>query len=229
MAPNFNPGRPDGENQSLQLALSPDGTPELAKRYEIAARCGMAVNVQSGQLLEVQNTHGTQVCDFWAFCADDLQEYISMEHVHTSLNSIFPKVGDPLVTNNRRTLMTIIEDTSPGIHDTIIASCDHQRYQQLGCTEYHDNCADNLRMAMIAIGLKAPAIPAPFNLWMNIPVGKDGATQWLAPLSKPGDRMVFKAEMDMIAVMSACPQDLTPVNGEDCDPLGLHFVVRAKV
>ena len=150
-----------------------------------------------------------------------------MEHVHTSLNSIMPKVGDDLVTNNRRTIMTIVEDTSPGVHDTIIASCDHQRYQQLGCSEYHDNCADNLRMAMIAIGLKAPAIPAPFNLWMNIPVDERGTTQWLAPVSKPGDRMVFRAEMDMIAVMSACPQDMTPVNGEDCDPVELHFEVRA--
>ncbi len=227
MTLSFDPGRPDGENRSPLFAVSPDGTPELGRRYEIAARCGVAVRVQKGQLLEVQNTHGTQVCDFWAFCADEIQEYMSMEHVHTSLKSIFPKVGDSLVTNNRRTLMAIIEDTSPGIHDTIIASCDHQRYQQLGCTAYHDNCADNLRLAMIAVGLRAPAIPAPFNLWMNIPVGDDGAIQWVAPVSKPGDRMVFKAELDMIAVMSACPQDLTPVNGVDCDPLELHFLVKA--
>ena len=78
---------------------------------------------------------------------------------------------------------------------------------------------------MMAIGKHAPIIPAPFNLWMNIPVAQDGTIQWLPPVSKPGDRMVFRAEMDMIAVMSACPQDITPINGSDCKPTELHFVV----
>ncbi|MES0884388.1 urea carboxylase-associated family protein [Roseibium sp. SCP14] len=223
----FDPGQPDGENQSLSVAISADGTPELGKRYMVPARCGVAVRVKRGQLLSVVNPHGTQVCDFWAFCSENIEEYLSMEHLHTSLNSIIPKVGDNLVTNARRQLLTLIEDTSPGVHDTVVASCDHQRYQQLGCTDYHDNCTDNLRMALTAIGLRAPAVPAPFNLWMNIPVDSDGSIQWLAPVSKPGDRMVFRAEMDTIAVMSACPQDITPVNGDDCEPVELHFGVEA--
>ena len=225
MTTMFNPALPDGENGTLDAAISPDGTAHQGARYVVPARNGVAVRVKKGQRLEVQNTHGTQVCDFWAFSAENLHEHMSMEHVHTSLNSIFPKVGDALVSNERRTLLTLIEDTSPGVHDTVIASCDSHRYQQLGCTEYHDNCTDNLRMALIAIGLQAPAIPAPFNLWMNIPVARDGSIQWLAPVSGPGDRMVFQAETDIIAVMSACPQDITPVNGDDCAPCELHFCV----
>ena len=107
----------------------------------------------------------------------------------------------------------------------IVASCDHQRYQELGCKKYHDNCVDNLRMALIAIGLKAPAIPSPLNIWMNIPVDKNGSILWLPPESKPGDIISFKAEIDIIAVMSACPQDMTPINGDDCKPVELHFSV----
>ncbi len=221
----LDPGLPDGENRSLSIAVSADGLPEIGRRYTVEARCGVAVRVVAGQLLNVENTHGTQVCDFWAFDADDCWEFLSMEHLHTSLNSIFPKGGDGLVSNARRTLMTIVEDTSPGVHDTIIACCDLNRYRQLGCAEYHDNCADNLRLAMIAIGLRAPIVPAPFNLWMNIPVAADGSIQWLAPVSKSGDKVVFRAERDVIAVMSACPQDVTPVNGVNCKPTELHFVV----
>jgi len=149
-----------------------------------------------------------------------------MHHLHTALNSIFPKNGDTLVSNHRQPMLTIMDDTFAGVHDTVIASCDHARYQQLGCTDYHDNCADNLRMAMMAIGYTAPIIPAPFNLWMNIPVANDGSIQWLPPVSKPGDQMVFRAQMDVIAVMSACPQDITPVNGSDCVPTELHFTVQ---
>lgn len=226
MTDQYDPSVPDGENETLSSAISVDGVPELNKVYRIAPRNGAAVRVKKGQALSVINTHGTQVCDFWAFADGNLHEYLSMDHLHTSLSSIYPKVGDALVTNLRRPLMTIKEDTSPGVHDTVIACCDHQRYQQLGCTEYHDNCADNMRMAVMAIGLRAPQVPAPFNLWMNVPISSDGATQWSAPVSKPGDQIVFRAESDVIAVMSACPQDITPVNGEGCVPRELHFVVK---
>lgn len=75
----------------------------------------------------------------------------------------------------------------------------------------------------MAIGLKTPAIPAPFNLWMNVPVQADGSTSFAPPVSKPGDQMVFRADIDVIAVMSACPQDVTPVNGVGVAPDILKF------
>ncbi|WP_343211988.1 urea carboxylase-associated family protein (plasmid) [Aliisedimentitalea scapharcae] len=221
----FDPGQPDGTNRSLDIAISADGSPEPGRLYTIAARCGMAVRVNAGQTLTISNPSGHQVCDFWIFASDDLGEYSSMEHLHTALGSIFPKVGDGITSNLRHDLMTITEDTSPGVHDTVIASCDHARYQQLGCAEYHDNCADNLRQALIAIGLRAPAIPAPFNLWMNVPVRADGSTSFEPPVSAPGDQMSFRAETDVVAVMSACPQDVTPVNGVGTTPDTLEFRV----
>lgn len=222
---SFDPSIPDGTNRSLEIAVSADGTPEMEHTYTIDARCGVAVRVGAGEHLTVINPSGNQVCDFWVFAVDDVGEYSSMAHMHTALNSIFPKERDGVTSNLRRTLMTIIEDTSVGVHDTIIASCDHARYQQLGCTTYHDNCADNLRQAFIAIDLKAPVIPAPFNLWMNVPVQADGSTSFVPPVSKPGDQMTFRAEMDVIAVMSACPQDVTPVNGVGVAPDILKFYV----
>lgn len=224
MQPDSN-AQPDGTNQSLELAISADGTPEIGRLYTIAPRCGIAVRLRAGQTLRIVNPSGHQVCDFWAFAPENLDEHLSMAHLHTSLGSIFPKVGDALVTNRRRALLTLTEDTSPGVHDTIIASCDHARYRALGCTDYHDNCADNLRMAMIAIGLHAPRIPAPFNIWMNVPVSATGATQFAPPVSSAGDVLSMRAEDDCIAVMSACPQDLTPVNGEGVSPDILQFEV----
>lgn len=219
------PGQPNGTNASLDLAISPDGTAEPGRTYPVEARCGVAVRLATRQTLTVINPSGHQVCDFWAFATADLNEHLSMAHLHTTLGSIFPKTGDPLVSNLRRTLLTISEDTSPGVHDTVIASCDDARYRELGCTDYHDNCADNLAMALIAIGLHAPLIPAPFNLWMNVPVAPDGATRFAPPVAQPGDRMSFRAEADVVAVMSACPQDLTPVNGEGVAPGPLAFMV----
>lgn len=219
---------PNGTNASLDLAISADGRPEYDRRYVVEPRCGIAVRMAAKDILKIINPSGHQVCDFFAFAARDLSEYLSMAHMHTALGSIFPKPGDQLVSNLRRTLLTLLDDTSPGVHDTLIACCDHARYQQLGCTDYHDNCADNLRMALIGIGLRAPLIPAPFNIWMNVPVSSEGATPFAAPVSKPGDWISFRAEIDLIAVISACPQDLTPVNGEGVAPDRLEFSVTRQ-
>ncbi|MEM1432231.1 MAG: urea carboxylase-associated family protein [Pseudomonadota bacterium] len=219
--------RPHGTNRSVDLAVSADGRPVLGRTYTIEARCGIAVRVEKGQTLSVINPSGHQVCDFWAFAADDAREYLSMAHLHTALGSIFPKVGDGLVSSDRRVLLTLTEDSSPGVHDTLVASCDHARYRELGCATYHDNCADNLCMALAAIGQPAWLVPAPFNIWMNVPIGPAGQTHFAAPVAAPGDRVSFRAEADVIAVMSACPQDLTPVNGVGVSPGALRFVVSA--
>lgn len=221
----FDPATPEGENASLKSAISPDGTPEPGRRYPVPARCGVAVRLKPGQQLSVINTHGTQVGDFWAFNAEDLEEYLSLEHVHADLRTIFPKAGDRLVTNRRRPILGFEEDTSPGVHDTVISACDAYRYQQLGCEGYHDNCTDNLRLALIAIGQRAPAIPAPFNLWMNVPVARDGSVDLLTTNVGAGARVVFRAEMPAIAVISACPMDLYPLNGPDGVPRDLALEV----
>lgn len=223
----FSPDRPDGRNATLDMPVSADGRPEFGVAYEVAARCGRAVRLEAGERLTVVNPSGTQVCDFWAFAADDLREFLSMEHLRPSLGRTIPKAGDALVTNRREALLVLEGDTSPGVHDTVIAACDAARYRQLGAVGYHDNCTDNLRMALLAIGARAPEIPAPLNLWMNVPVASDSSFQWLPPVAKPGDTVTFRAARGCIAVMSACPQDMLPVNGEAAMPGPLRFAVTS--
>ena len=83
-----------------------------------------------------------------------------MEHSRVALGRIIPEVGDGLVTNRRRPILTLVEDTSGGIHDTLFAACDRWRYEMLGCTEYHENCTDNLAAALATLGLTPPKTPA---------------------------------------------------------------------
>ena len=222
----YSPAVPDGTNASFDSAVSPDGRPEAGITYRVPPRCGGAVRGVAGRAIRVINTHGTQVCDFWALCDGAPHEFLSMAHCHTETGGIMPAVGDVMVSNRRRPMLTITSDDSPGVHDTVIASCDWPRYQVLGCSEYHDNCADNLRMALMAIGEAAVHVPDPFNLWMNIPVSPQGRISWEAPVSSGGHSIVMRAETDIIAVMSACPQDLTPVNGDGLAPTELHFRIE---
>ena len=191
----------------------------------IPARRGKAVTLNQGQSVRVINTHGQQVVDTWAFRRDDLTEFMSMEHSRTSTGRIIPKVGQSMTTNQRRPILSLIEDTSGGIHDTLLAACDRYRYELLGCEGYHDNCTDNLAAALAEFGLTPPETPSPWNLFMNIPVAPDGSVSFEPPISRPGDHLTLRAEMDCIVIFSACPQDMVPINGVDCVPTEAHFQV----
>jgi uncharacterized protein len=191
----------------------------------LPARSGKAVRLRKGQALKVINSHGQQVVDSWAFNAGDLAEFMSMEHLRQVLNRIMPRLGDPLATNHRRPILTLVEDTSPGVHDTLLAACDIWRYRNLGCAGYHDNCRDNLFAGMAELGLVPPECPSPLNLWMNTPVVEDQGIDWRPPVSRPGDYVVLRAELDCIVALSACPQDLVPINGVGLTPTEAHFQV----
>jgi len=192
---------------------------------EIPARKGKAVRVRKGQRIKIINTKGQQVVDTWAFNANDLHEFMSMEHSRVAIGRIIPLIGDVLVTNRRRPILTLVEDTSGGIHDTLFAACDRWRYEVLGHTGYHDNCTDNLAAGLAALGLTPPETPAPLNLFMNIPVVDGNRVEVRPPVSTPGSHVTLIAELDCIAAFSACPQDMVPVNGLDMRPTEVHLEI----
>ncbi len=93
----------------------------------IPAGHGKAARLSTGQSLKLINTPGTQVVVFWAFNAYDLREYMCVEASRVWSMHLWPASGDVMVTNQRRPIVTLVEDTTPGIHDTIMAACDRQR------------------------------------------------------------------------------------------------------
>lgn len=197
----------------------------MAELQLIPARQGVAARVRQGQTVKVINTHGTQVVDTWAFNADELGEFMSMEHSRASLRKLRPAISDSMVTNTRRPILTFAEDTAGGVHDTLMAACDRYRYELLGCKGYHRNCTDNLAEGMRAIGLVNPETPSPLNLFMNIPWTAEGGLSFDPPVSTPGAYVCLKAEMDLIIAFSACPQDILPINGVDLVIKDAHFQI----
>jgi len=192
----------------------------------IPARRGKAARVSAGQRIRVVNTHGTQVVDAWAFNARDVTEWMSMEASRASFMKLAAAVGDTFVTNHRRPILTLIEDTSGCAHDTLMAPCDMPRYGLLGVVGHHDNCRDNLHAALAELGLSIPATPPSLNLFMNIPWTADGRLAWGEPVSAPGSYAVFRAEMDLVIAFSACPQDILPINGRTGRTTEAHFTTE---
>ena len=178
----------------------------------VPARHGIALRLKAGDALKVINTHGNQVLDTWAFNAADTSEYMSMAHTRSRNSRIFVGRGDALFSNHRRAILAIEEDSSGGVHDILLCACNLWIYRELGVTEYHRNCADNLHEALAAEGIALPWTPSPLNLFMNVPVDSEGRIDRKPPVSRAGDHVLLRAAFDVVVAISACPQDITAVN-----------------
>ncbi len=185
----------------------------MTERIHIPPREGRGVRVASGARVRVVDLEGGQVGDLFAFDAGDVGEYASAEHTRVAVSRLFPRLGESFVTNRRRPILSLEEDTSPGVHDMLCAACDPTRYAGLGVEGWHASCQENLRRVMAEFGHEGIEVPQPINLFMNIPVLEDGALGWEPALTRPGDYVQLRAERDCYIVVSACPQDLTTVNG----------------
>ena len=180
---------------------------------------GRAVRVRAGQVVRVTDLAGGQVGDLFAFDAADPGEYASAEHTRPAIRKLFPRPGDPVLTNRRRPILTVVADTSPGRHDTLYAACDPARYVSLGAPPGHRSCAVNLLEALRAHGIVPIAIPQPLNVFMDVRPEPDGALVSLPASSRPGDFIAFRAERDSLIVLSACPMDIVPISAGGITPL----------
>ena len=190
----------------------------------VPAREGRAVELRRGDRIRVIDPRGGQVADVFAFCADDVSEYHSAQHTRVWVGKLFPAVGEQFVTNHRRPILTLEADTSPGIHDMLCAACDPARYALLGAEGWHASCEENLQKAMRELGHEGIVIPQPINLFMNIPVGEGGTIGWEPAPTGAGDSVTLRAEMDTIVAVSACPQDLVPINSGDPTEIELEVI-----
>src|ERR1700741_688297 len=112
-----------------------------------------AVAVEAGDSVRVVNTHGTQVVDFWAVRADRPEIAMSMQHSRIRWRNLRPRPGDDMLDEERADMLTLVEYTSPGVHDTVIAACDPFRYAQLGADPSHRSCCVNFAEALAGLGI----------------------------------------------------------------------------
>lgn len=169
---------------------------------------------------------GSQVGDLFAFRADDPREFLSAAHTRVWNHRLFPAVGDPFVSNRRRPLLTLLGDTSPGAHDMLVPACDPERYRQLGVESWHASCAENLREALADLGVSVAEPPQPVNVFMKVALDQRGRLELRTSPAQAGDRLSLRAEAPLIVVLSACPQDLVPINASG--PAELIFEVGPR-
>ena len=190
----------------------------------VPAREGRAAPLAAGERFRVIDVEGGQVCDLFAFSADDMWEYASAEHTRVALDRLFPGPGQSFVTNRRRPILRLEEDASPGVHDMLCAACDPARYRLLGVHGWHASCHENLQRAMADLGHGTVHTPQPINLFMDVRVQPDGSLAWGPAPTAPGDFVVLRAELDCVVVASACPQDLNEINHGTPTSIGIELL-----
>jgi uncharacterized protein YcgI (DUF1989 family) len=189
---------------------------------EIPERSGDAFRLAAGQTLTVIDPRGVQVADLLAYNAEDLAEVISSGRTLDYAETIYLTIGNLLYSNRSRPMLTIVEDTV-GRHDFLLTPCSydtfHHFYPDL---PPHRGCFGNLAAALEPYGVKPDMIPTAFNCFMNVTVdGATGKLDVLPPISKAGDHIVLRAEMDLIIGLTACSAPAS--NGGSFKPI--HYRV----
>ena len=176
-----------------------------SNNIEIPERSGTAFRLAARRTLTVIDPRGVQVADLLAFNAEDTAEVISSGRSLDYAETILLTTGHILYSNRSRPMLSIVADTV-GRHDFLLTPCSydtfHHFYPDL---PPHRGCFGNLAAALEPYGIAPDAIPTAFNCFMNVEVdGTTGTLSVLPPISRAGDHIVFRAEMDLIIGLTAC-------------------------
>lgn len=170
----------------------------------IPPRSGAAFIIEAGQVLQVIDPEGEQVSDLVAFAAQDVREAISNGRTFDYEETLRMKQDKRLWSNRSRVMLTIVEDTV-GTHDFLLTPCSEATFRHFYPEHpVHRGCFGNLAEALAPFGIEPDAIPCAFNVFMNVPVAPDGSLRVDPPVSKPGDFIRLRAEMDLVIGLTAC-------------------------
>ena len=170
----------------------------------IMPRTGVAIELAEGDILTVIDPEGGQVSDLLAVSRSDPGEILSNGRTFDYEESIKLKTGSQLWSNQSNPMLTIIEDTV-GTHDFLLTPCSKATFKHFYPDKpVHRGCLGNLAQALAPYGVKPDDIPTAFNVFMHVPVRPDGRLSVEPPLSKAGDLIRFRSEMDLVVGLTAC-------------------------
>ena len=198
-----------------------DGTP----RYHLKPQTGIAFELKEGQILRVIDPEGEQVSDVMAFASAglgraDATEWLSSGRTIDYNNTIYPTTGHVLYSNLSNPMFTILED-KVGRHDFLLTPCSPETFEMLYESHegYHPSCLENLTENLKRFGTKVDDIPTTFNVFMNVEVLPSGEITIGPPLSKAGDFVDLRAEMNLVVGVTACSAEKS--NNHTLKPIDL--------
>ena len=179
--------------------------------------------VGEGETLRIVDLEGNQAADTLFFNEDDPAEHYSAADTIREQGNIYLSVGSVLRSDLCRPMLTITADTV-GRHDTLGGACSTEsntvRYA-LDKKTMHA-CRDSFLLAVAenpAFGLSKRDITHNINFFMNVPVTADGRLTFAEGVSAPGKYVEMIAHMNVIVLISNCPQLNNPCNAYNPTPI----------
>ena len=180
----------------------------------VEARAPWSHVVKKGQTLEIVDLEGNQAVDFLVYNADDVVERYGAAETMTAQQNVYLTTGTVIRSNESRPMMTIVASTVER-HDTVGGACSREsnslRYGHH--TNHQHACVDNFILSHSERDMGKRDMVSNINFFMNVPVEPDGTLGIVDGISAPGLSVTLRAEMDVIVVVSNCPQINNPCNG----------------
>ncbi len=217
VGPGYAPGSPLDWSDSLVAG-------QVIVDDRVAANAPWSAVVRAGQVLTIVDVGGNQSADCLMYNADDTAERYSVPDTLAWQRNAYIDTGSVLRSNEGRPLMTVVGNEIPR-HDTIGGACSKEsntlRYGHH--VQFHHACRENFLAEASRRGLGLRDLVSNLNWFMNVPVEEDGSLGIVDGLSAPGRRVAIRAEMDVLVLVSNCPQMNNPCN--DFNPTPLRMIV----
>jgi len=201
-------------------------SPTMVLDEVVPARAAWSHIVERGQTLRIIDLGGNQAVDCLLYNANDPSERYSAHDTVAAQRNIFLVAGTRLMSNEGAPMMTITATTC-AYHDTIGGACSREsntlRYGHH--TGHQHACVDNFLDEGMRRGLSKRDLVSNINWFMNVPVGDDGTLGIVDGISAPGLSVDVRAEMDVLVLISNCPQINNPCNG--FNPTPVRVVIEA--
>jgi urea carboxylase-associated protein 1 len=204
------------------MTLSPSSLDPAKAVFDhvIPARSPWSALVKKGQHIRIIDSEGQQAVDTLFYRAGKHDERYSAQDTLAEQGSAYITTGTQLISNEGNLMATVVADTS-GDHDTSAGACSIEantvRFGHQ--TRYMHACRENFLVEIPKYGMSKRDIVSNINFFMNVPVLPDGGLAIVDGTSKPGDYVEIRAEMDVICLISNCPQVNNPCNGFNPTPI----------
>ena len=178
--------------------------------------------IEKGQVFRILDLEGNQAVDTLFYNADDTEERYDANNTIRGQGNIYLTAGTTLLSNEGNPMLTIVADTC-GRHDTLGGACSAESNTVRYALEkrHMHACRDSFLMALAEYdnGLSKRDLSSNINFFMNVPVTPDGELTFADGVSAAGRYVEMKAEMDVLVLISNCPQLNNPCNAYNPTPV----------
>ena len=192
--------------------------------HEIPAEKPWSGVVRKGQTIRIEDSFGQQAIDTIFYCLADFAERYSSQDTLRVNGVAYISTGSQIISSEGRLMAVVTADTS-GRHDTSAGccSCESNSVRFGHETRNLHACRENFILELSRHGMTKRDIVPNINFFMNVPISPNGAMTIDDGISAPGDHVALRAEMDLLCVISNCPQINNPCNGFDPTPIRVQI------